>query len=172
MIIQSMREVLLEIFGLQDLFDASDVHHLNNLGTGKYLVYMSDSQYAPPIDREDKTSTWIGYRFMEKTRYARAWTEQRGIIIYHAIPTQFVLRLAFVGKHAEELGDTTLTWDDRLDVQNAFEKRGFQLMYNKRSLYTYAVKQEGFNDINSWITEISGTGVVKIETNIRPWFTR
>lgn len=172
MIIQDMREVLLNIFGLKDEFAPEDKFKLNNIGTGKYLVYMSDAQYAPPIDRSDKTGSWIGYRFMDKRRYARAWQEQIGPHIYQCMPIQFTLRLAFVGRQAEELADTTFTWEDRADTKNAFESRGFQLMYSKRELYTYAVKQEGFNDIISWITDMSGTGVVKIDTNIRPWYTR
>lgn len=162
----------MDVFGLYDEFAPEDKFKLDNRGTGKYLIYMSDAQYAPPINRDDKTGSWIGYRFMDKQRYARAWQEQIGPHIYQCVPLRFTLRLAFVGKQAEELADTTFTWEDRDDVKRAFESRGFQVAYSNRELYTYAVKQEGFNDIISWITDVSGMGVIKIDTNIRPWYTR
>ena len=145
----SLRLVLKDIFGIED----------------KYLVPISTDWFLPTVDPEDKTSSWIGYRILDKKPYARAW--QGGVIMNKPLKIHF--RLTFMGPQAEALSDQTLLWEDRDDVRIAFEKYQAQINYQDRTSFSYPVRNGGFNDELAWIVDMSLQTSYEVNTNQMPW---
>lgn len=145
----SLRAVLKEIFGIED----------------KYLVPISTNWFLPTVDPEDKTGTWIGYRVMSKRPLLRAY--RSGVMYEKSIKVNF--RVSFVGHQAEALADQTLLWEDRLDVQEAFEAVKTQLNYVSRQAFSYPVRNGGFNDELCWVVDFSAQTFYEVDTKQKPW---
>lgn len=146
----TLRDVLKEIFGVED----------------KYLLPLTDDQFVPTLDPKDKIGTWIGYMMLYKEPYARGFQAEPNA--YMPISTKF--RITFVGPQAEEFADSTLFWDMRTDVINAFERAETQLNYMQRQVYTYPVQNKGFNDRLCWIVDMKAQTVIELDMNHGPWF--
>lgn len=145
-----LRATLKEIFGIED----------------KYLVPISTNWFLPTTDPNDHTGTWIGYRILSKKPYTRA--AQFGQDMVKNVKVQF--RLTFVGKQAEDLADQVLLWEDRTDVQLAFEKSQSQINYQDRTSYTYPVRNGGYNDETAWIVDLSAQTSYITDTKQHSWF--
>lgn len=145
----SLRLVLKDIFGIDD----------------KHLVPISTDWFIPTVDPEDKTSSWIGYRILDKKPYARAW--QGGVVMNKPLKIHF--RLTFMGPQAESLSDQTLLWEDRDDVREAFEKYQAQINYQDRTSFSYPVRSGGFNDELAWVVDMSLQTSYEVNTNQMPW---
>lgn len=149
---KSLRATLKEIFGVDD----------------KYLVPISTNWFIPTTDPNDKKGTWIGYRIINKKPYIRAY--QAGGVVTKDIKVTF--RLSFVGRQAEQLADQILFWEDRTDVQEAFEKRRAQINYQDRIAFTYPIRNGGYNDEMCWVTDLSAQTSYEVETKQQPWFSK
>ena len=145
-----LRDILKEIFGIED----------------KYLVPISTNWFIPTTDPEDHTSTWIGYRTISKKPYIRA--AQYGSDMVKPVRVQF--RLTFVGPQAEELADQVLLWEDRRDVTEAFEKHKAQINYQDRVMFSYPVRNGGYNDEMCWVVDLSAQTSYEVDTKQVPWF--
>lgn len=145
----TLRDVLKEVFGIDD----------------KHLVPISTNWFVPTVDPEDKKGSWIGYRIQSKRPYVRAY--QTGRTIQKPIKVNF--RLSFVGPEAEKLADQILLWEDRADVQQAFEKVKAQINYDDRTSFTYPVRNGGFNDSLCWIVDLSAQTFYEVDTKQEPW---
>lgn len=148
---QTLRSILKDIYGIDD----------------KYLVPISTNWYVPTIDPEDKTNTWIGYRILSKRPTIRAY--QGGVDKVKPIKVAF--RITFVGKRAEDLADSTLFWEDRTDVTDAFAKEQAQVNYTDRIAFTYPVRQGGMNDEMCWVVDMTAQTFYTVDTNQHPWFS-
>lgn len=116
---------------------------------------LSDHWFVPTVDKHDKVGTWIGYRILSTKPYARTFAVPLvgGQDYTKMVKVRF--RLSFVGPQAEALALSTLMWDDRTDVKEIFDKYRAQLNYNERTIFSYPVKNEGFNDSLCWIVDFS-----------------
>ena len=147
---KSLRTALKEIFGVDD----------------KYLVPLDEGWYVPTYDKEDTVGTWIGYRVLSKSPNLRAYQERDRWI--RSLKASF--RISFVGLQAEELADMTLLWDNRTDVQTAFEKYcNAQLDYNRRAQFSYPIKNGGLNDNLCWCVDFACHAFYVIEANYELW---
>lgn len=136
---ESLREVLKKIFGIED----------------KYLVPLDEGGYVPTYDKTDTVGTWIGYRILNKKSYTRSFQKDQGNGNQVRIkPIKIYFRVAFIGKQAEELADQVLLWDDRQDVQEAFNEVQAQINYTSRQHYSYPVKNGGLNDNLCWVVDL------------------
>ena len=147
-----LRETLKEIFGIDD----------------KYLVPISTNWFLPTTDPSDKVNTWIGYRIISKKPYARAYQANSDM----TKPVKVNFRITFVGPKAEELADQVLLWEDRTDVQVAFEKHSSQINYVDRTSFTYPVRNGGYNDELAWIVDLSAQTSYNVDTKQVPWFSK
>lgn len=147
-----LRETLKEIFGIDD----------------KYLVPISTNWFLPTTDPSDKVNTWIGYRIISKKPYARAYQADSDM----TKPVKVNFRITFVGPKAEELADQVLLWEDRTDVQVAFEKHASQINYVDRTSFTYPVRNGGYNDELAWIVDLSAQTSYNVDTKQVPWFSK
>lgn len=148
----SLRAVLKEIFGVDD----------------KYLVPISTNWFVPTIDNNDSIGTWVGYRVIDKKPLIRAY--QTGVYMEKSVRVSF--RLTFVGPHAEDLANQVLLWDDRQDVIDAFAKYKAQLNYKNWTMFTYPVRNGGFNDSMAWIVDLSVQTFYEVDTKQMPWIPR
>ena len=127
----TLRDVLKEIFGVED----------------KYLLPLTDDQFVPTLDPKDKIGTWIGYMMLYKDPYARGFQAEPNA--YMPISTKF--RITFVGPQAEEFADSTLFWDMRTDVIQAFEapfnsiRNRYRVECEGRKFYTVKDCAEYYN---------------------------
>lgn len=149
---ETLKASLLEIYGIPE----------------KYLVPLCEGWFVPTTDPEDKTGSWIGYKISEIVPYARAYADGR----IFTKPVRIKFRLAFIGRQAEELAYATEVWEDRSDTVAVFEKYRAQLNYNQRRLWTYPVKNQGFNDALCWIVDMQAQSFLEIDTHWKPWFAR
>ncbi len=150
----TLRQALKEIFGIED----------------KYLVPLDEGWYVPTYDKEDKVGTWAGYRVMSKVPNVRTFTgrNDEGPTKIKSIKVSF--RLSFIGPQAEDLAEQLLLWDDRKDVQTAFEKYCVaQINYNKRQQFSYPVKQGGLNDNLCWVTDFETHSFIEVSAGYKPW---
>ncbi len=148
----TLRSILKEIYGIDD----------------KHLVPISTNWFVPTIEPSDKVGTWIGYRILSKQNLLRAY--QSGVYMEKSIRVNF--RLTFMGPQAEELADQTLLWEDRGDVIRAFGKYKAQINYKDRTMFSYPVRNGGFNDCMSWIVDMSAQTFYEVDTKQKPWFPR
>lgn len=148
----NLKSILKEIFGIDD----------------KYLIPISTNWFVPTVDEKDTIGTWVGYRVIDKKPIARAY--QSGVYMEKSVRVSF--RLSFVGPHAEELADQVLLWDDRTDVVNTFAKYKAQLNYKDWTMFTYPVRNGGFNDSLAWIVDLSVQTFYEVDTKQMPWFPR
>lgn len=150
---KSLRQALKKIFKIDD----------------KYLVPLDQGWYVPTYDKEDKVGTWIGYRVMSKVPNVRTFTgrNERGPTKIKSIKVSF--RLSFIGPQAEDLAEMLLLWDDRADVQEAFEECSAQINYNKRQQFSYPVKAGGLNDNLCWVTDFEAHSFYEVDAGYKPW---
>lgn len=145
----ALRQALKDIYGIAD----------------KYLVPLDSGWYIPNYDKNDKVSTWIGYRILSVKPNVRAG--YTGASYVKSVKIRF--RLSFVGKQAEELALQTLLFDDRLDVVKAFEKSQTQLNYISRDILTYPIKEGGLNDNLVWFTDIECQSFYAVDITYGDW---
>lgn len=135
----------------------------------KYIVPIKGGFFVPSItDPDDPTSTWVGYRILDITPRTRAIREPESF----SKQVKVDVRIVAMGPNAEEFITSTLLWEDRLDVQDAFEvKQEAQVMYDQRRIYTKPVQQEGLADDLLWVTDIHVMTFMKKEVTASPWFS-
>lgn len=152
-----LRNTLRKVFGVDD----------------RYLVPMDEGWYVPTYDKEDKIGTWIGYRILSKKPNVRTFTGNTTLRPSKIKSLKVTFRVSFIGPQAEELCDQTLLWDDRDDVQKAFEEVHAQLNYNDRQVFSYPVKNGGLNDNLCWCVDFTAQTFYELQIqNWGPWFKK
>lgn len=156
----ALRSILTDIYGFDD----------------NHLLPLNNNLFVPTLDKTDLVGTFIGYRIMEKKPSLRAYggpythypAEMKvGQEFITEIECKF--RLSFIGPQAEELADQTLLWDIRDDVRQAFEKHVIQINYIKRRMWSYPVREGGFNDNMCWLVDFETRTAYSVETKWPVW---
>lgn len=150
-----LREVLQYIYDIDD----------------KHLIPISTNWFVPSVDPEDKVGTWIGYRIQSVRPYARTYSVNKGNGQDYNKPVKVSFRLSFVGPQAEEFAHSTLMWDDRTDVQQAFEKSFTQINYNDRQIFSYPIRNGGYNDELCWIVDFTAQTTYTLHIDRDPWIS-
>lgn len=150
---KSLRSALLKIFDIDE----------------KYLIPLNDGWFVPTSLPEEIVGTWIGYRINSIRPYARAYASGATFVK----PVKISFRITFIGTDAEDLALQTMFWEDRSDVTDVFEKEYLtQINYNERQVYSYPVKNKGFNDYLSWVADFTAQTTLDIATKWKPWIRR
>ena len=88
---------------------------------------------------------------------------ENAVTTYYATIKSLV-RIQFIGKHAEEWADSLLFWDNRTDVQAQFLEYDSQLLLGDRDIITVPFQQDGYNGEMSYLASFGVlTGVTKEE---------
>ena len=149
---KSLRIALKNLFGVED----------------KYIVPISEGWFVPTLPEEETVGTWIGYRIMSYTPYTRSLQMNAD----KAVPVKVSFRMTFVGPEAEELAQQTLLWETRSDVTKIFEDMEAQINYTNRHVFSYPLKNKGFNDMCCWVVDLSAQTFYKVNANYKPWFEK
>lgn len=150
---KSLRKVLQDIFGIDN----------------QHLVPLDEGWYVPTYDKADKVGTWIGYRIMSKKPNVRTFTGRNADGPSKIKSIKVTFRISFIGPQAEDLCDQTLMWDDRKDVQQAFENCQAQINYVDRQTFSYPVKNGGLNDNLCWIADFSAMTFYEVSAGYKRW---
>lgn len=145
----SLRQALKTIYGVED----------------KYLVPLDEGWYVPTFDPTDKVGSWIGYRILSKRPALRAYKNAGAYVR----SLKVIFRISFVGPQAETLADQTMLWDDRKDVREAFDAMNAQLDYDKRTQFSFPVKNGGLNDNLCWCVDFAAHTFFEKEVKYEKW---
>lgn len=145
----NLKSILKEIYGIEE----------------KYIVPLNSGWFAPTVDLKETKGTWIGYRINSIKPYTRAYSDKHAYVK----PVKIAFRVTFVGHQAEEFAHQTMMWEDRADVTKVFEKYQAQVNYNERDIYTFPIKNQGFNDMLAWIVDFTVQTAYEVNTNWKPW---
>lgn len=116
----------------------------------KYIVPLQGNWYNP--SQKDKAGTWVGYAIDNIT--TKESTVQWGNDLLR--DCQSVIHLCFIGNQAEELAQSVLWWNVRVDVQSLLDKKYKGVMNNKELiLYSTYYEQEGLNSTLCWAVDIT-----------------
>lgn len=134
----------------------------------KYIVPIKGGFFVPQVvDKNDHNSTWIGYRILDLN--SRTHLVKQVGVVSKQIRIDF--RIVGMGPNAEEFLTSTLLWENRVDVKEAFEAdQDAQIMYDNRRVYTHPVQQEGLADDLLWVTDIHAMTNIKQEFTTSRWF--
>lgn len=82
----------------------------------------------------------------------------------HYATIKSLVRIQFIGKHAEEWADSLLFWDERVDVQALLLDYDSQLLLGDRDIVTVPFQQDGYNGEMSYLASFTIlTGITKEE---------
>jgi hypothetical protein len=90
--------------------------------------------------------------------------KKENAVTTHYATIKSLVRIQFIGKHAEEWADSLLFWDERTDVQAQFLEYDSQLLLGDRDIVTVPFQQDGYNGEMSYLASFSVlTGITKEE---------
>lgn len=119
----------------------------------KYVVPLQGNWYNP--SQGQKLDNWIGYVIDScRTDVATANMQNDGRRYYRSCQT--TIHLAFIGKDAELMAQSTLWWTARSDVQDLIDKKYKGVVNNKEfEIYSSLYVEEGLNSTICWNVDIS-----------------
>lgn len=90
--------------------------------------------------------------------------KKENAVTTHYATIKSLVRIQFIGKHAEEWADSLLFWDERTDVQAQLLEYDSQLLLGDRDIITVPFQQDGYNGEMSYLASFSIlTGITKEE---------
>jgi hypothetical protein len=90
--------------------------------------------------------------------------KKENAVTTHYATIKSLVRIQFIGKHAEEWADSLLFWDERTYVQAQFLEYDSQLLLGDRDIVTVPFQQDGYNGEMSYLASFSVlTGITKEE---------
>ena len=136
----------------------------------KYIVPIRGGFFVPQVtDPSDHVSTWLGYRILDM--FPRTHMMKLPGEVSKNIRVNF--RIVGMGPNAEEFLASTLLWENRVDVKEAFEKdQDAQIMYDNRRVYTHPIQQEGLGDGLVWVADMHAMTTIKREFTTTAWFPK
>lgn len=114
--------------------------------TDTYAIYYIEKKHKELVTSSD-------------TQYG----EENATTTYYATIKSLV-RIQFIGKHAEQWANSLLFWDNRKDVQDLFLDYDSQLLLGDRDIITVPFQQDGYNGEMSYLASFGIlTGITKEE---------
>ena len=90
--------------------------------------------------------------------------KEENAVTTHYATIKSLVRIQFIGMHAEEWADSLLFWDERTDVQARLLEYDSQLLLGDRDIITVPFQQDGYNGEMSYLASFSIlTGITKEE---------
>lgn len=133
----------------------------------KQFVIPRKGNFVNPQQLTD-TDTYAIY-YIEKKHKELVTNSDTEYKVENAVTTYYatiksLVRIQFIGKHAEEWADSLLFWDNRTDVQAQFLEYDSQLLLGDRDIITVPFQQDGYNGEMSYLASFGVlTGVTKEE---------
>ena len=120
----------------------------------KYIIPRKGNFLNPSLDCNAATFAifWIERSIKRVTNFTiDVYNEETEDVTTHFATLLSSVKIQFVGKNAQKWANSTLFWDERLDVQDNFAEYHAQLLPSDRTIASIPFQQDGYNGEMSYL---------------------
>lgn len=141
----------------------------NNL---KYIIPRKGNFLNPSLDCNAATFAifWLEKSIKRVTNFTiDVYNEETEDVTTHFATLLSSVKIQFVGKNAQKWANSTLFWDERLDVQDNFAEYHAQLLPSDRTITSVPFQQDGYNGEMSYLASFDVIHNVTQDEIIKYW---
>lgn len=138
----------------------------------KYIIPRKGNFLNPSLDCNAATFAifWIEKSTKRVTNFTiDVYNEETEDVTTHFATLLSSVKIQFVGKNAQKWANSTLFWDERLDVQDNFAEYHAQLLPSDRTIASIPFQQDGYNGEMSYLASFDVTHNVTQDEIIKYW---
>ena len=138
----------------------------------KYIIPRKGNFLNPSLDCNAATFAifWIEKSIKRVTNFTiDVYNEETEDVTTHFATLLSSVKIQFVGKNAQKWANSTLFWDERLDVQDNFAEYHAQLLPSDRTIASIPFQQDGYNGEMSYLASFDVTHNVTQDEIIKYW---
>ena len=138
----------------------------------KYIIPRKGNFLNPSLDCNAATFAifWIEKSTKRVTNFTiDVYNEETEDVTTHFATLLSSVKIQFVGKNAQKWANSTLFWDERLDVQDNFAEYQSQLLPSDRTITSVPFQQDGYNGEMSYLASFDVIHNVTQDEIIKYW---
>ena len=138
----------------------------------KYIIPRKGNFLNPSLDCNAATFAifWIEKSIKRVTNFTiDVYNEETEDVTTHFATLLSSVNIQFVGKDAQKWANSTLFWDERLDVQDNFAEYHAQLLPSDRTITSVPFQQDGYNGEMSYLASFDVIHNVTQDEIIKYW---
>ena len=138
----------------------------------KYIIPRKGNFLNPSLDCNAATFAifWIEKSIKRVTNFTiDVYNEETEDVTTHFATLLSSVKIQFVGKNAQKWANSTLFWDERLDVQDNFAEYQSQLLLGNRTITSIPFQQDGYNGEMSYLASFDVINNVTQDEIIKYW---
>lgn len=138
----------------------------------KYIIPRKGNFLNPSLDCNAATFAifWIEKSIKRVTNFTiDVYNKETEDVTTHFATLLSSVKIQFVGKNAQKWANSTLFWDERLDVQDNFAEYHAQLLPSDRTITSVPFQQDGYNGEMSYLASFDVTHNVTQDEIIKYW---
>lgn len=138
----------------------------------KYIIPRKGNFLNPSLDCNAATFAifWIEKSIKRVTNFTiDVYNEETEDVTTHFATLLSSVNIQFVGKNAQKWANSTLFWDERLDVQDNFAEYHAQLLPSDRTIASIPFQQDGYNGEMSYLASFDVIHNVTQDEIIKYW---
>lgn len=138
----------------------------------KYIIPRKGNFLNPSLDCNAATFAifWIEKSTKRVTNFTiDVYNEETEDVTTHFATLLSSVKIQFVGKNAQKWANSTLFWDERLDVQDNFAEYHAQLLPSDRTITSVPFQQDGYNGEMSYLASFDVIHNVTQDEIIKYW---
>lgn len=138
----------------------------------KYIIPRKGNFLNPSLDCNAATFAifWIEKSIKRVTNFTiDVYNEETEDVTTHFATLLSSVKIQFVGKNAQKWANSTLFWDERLDVQDNFAEYHAQLLPSDRTIASIPFQQDGYNGEMSYLASFDVIHNVTQDEIIKYW---
>ena len=138
----------------------------------KYIFPRKGNFLNPSLDCNAATFAifWIEKSTKRVTNLTiDVYNEETEDVTTHFATLLSSVKIQFVGKNAQKWANSTLFWDERLDVQDNFAEYHAQLLPSDRTITSVPFQQDGYNGEMSYLASFDVINNVTQDEIIKYW---
>ena len=138
----------------------------------KYIIPRKGNFLNPSLDCNAATFAifWIEKSIKRVTNFTiDVYNEETEDVTTHFATLLSSVKIQFVGKNAQKWANSTLFWDERLDVQDNFAEYHAQLLPSDRTITSVPFQQDGYNGEMSYLASFDVIYNVTQDEIIKYW---
>ena len=138
----------------------------------KYIIPRKGNFLNPSLDCNAATFAifWIEKSTKRVTNFTiDVYNNETEDVTTHFATLLSSVKIQFVGKNAQKWANSTLFWDERLDVQDNFAEYHAQLLPSDRTIASIPFQQDGYNGEMSYLASFDVIHNVTQDEIIKYW---
>lgn len=138
----------------------------------KYIIPRKGNFLNPSLDCNAATFAifWLEKSTKRVTNFTiDVYNEETEDVTTHFATLLSSVKIQFVGKNAQKWANSTLFWDERLDVQDNFAEYHAQLLPSDRTIASIPFQQDGYNGEMSYLASFDVIHNVTQDEIIKYW---